>query len=500
MLIEIHHISKSFAGHVVLSDTSFTLTQGERVGILGANGSGKTTLLKILAGIERPDDGQVSVTKNTTIGYVPQAPDYADTETAASILSPLVEQWEMYRIENALETLGIGDCKEKPFGQLSSGQQTRLYLARIAVEECDVLLLDEPTNHLDGEALDWLEKYLETYKGTVCLISHDRVFLDNVTDRVLELSTGTIKEYGGNYSFYKEQKVIERAAEIRAYGAQQKDIKRLEKSAREIKEDAERTDADRKQTRDNDKYATTFFANRSSNKKSSAAKNIEQRREAMEELEKPEVDRKFKMLFTPHHLGSQIVATFEGVTYATSETNILSNTSFTIERGDRVILSGPNGAGKTTLIKLLLGQLEPRAGKVTLGKSVKIGYLSQEHDSLQGTHTVLAELTEKTGIDQTLSYHLLARLLVPREKMSQPVNTLSKGEQSKVLLAEIIACGANFIILDEPTNHLDIPAREAIEAALREYTGTLLVISHDRYFAKAIGSTRTLHLQDGILK
>jgi ATPase subunit of ABC transporter with duplicated ATPase domains len=500
MFIETHHISKNFEGHTVLSDISFTIKKGERIGIVGANGSGKTTLLKILAGIEEPDDGHVSITKGATIGYVPQAPDYDDTQTVADILAPFVREWETHRIDKALDTLGIFECKEKPFDTLSSGQKTRVYLARVIVEERDILLLDEPTNHLDVEALEWLEKYLKSYRGTICVVSHDRVFLDSVTDRIFELSAGILKEYGGNYSFYKEQRTIESEAYVRAYEAQQKNIKRLKTTAREVKADAERTDADRKQTRDNDKYATTFFANRASKKKSSAAKSIEQRLEMIDELEKPEADQKLKLLFTPHNVGSQVMVKCEDVTYATPETEVLSDVSFTIERGARVVLSGPNGAGKTTLIKLMLGKLKPQSGVISLGKSTKVGYLSQEHESLQSSHTVLSELTEKTGIDKTLAHRLLAWLLVPHDKMNQPVNTLSRGEQSKVLLSEIIASGANFIILDEPTNHLDIAAREAVEAALCEYQGTLLVVSHDRYFVEAIGSTRRLHLQGGTLK
>lgn len=500
MRIQTNHISKTFEGYAVLSDISFTIKKGECVGIVGANGSGKTTLLKILAGIDQPDEGEISIAKGATIGYVPQAPEYDDTQTVNDILTPLVREWETHRIDKALDTLGIIDCKQKPLAELSSGQKTRVYLARIVVEERDILLLDEPTNHLDVEALEWLETYLKRYHGTVCVVSHDRVFLDNITNRIFELSLGALKEYGGNYSFYKEQKAIEREAYIRAYEAQRKDIKRLKTAARDAKADAERTDADRKQTRDNDKYATTFFANRASKKKSAAAKSIEQRLEMMDEMEKPEKDAKLKMLFTPHDTGSQVVVKCEDVSYATPETQVFSDISFTIERGGRIVLSGPNGSGKTTLIKLMLGKLKPQSGEISLGQSVKVGYLSQEHESLESSHTVLAELTEKTGIDTTLAHRLLAWLLVPRDKMNQPVNTLSKGEQSKVLLAEIIASGANFIILDEPTNHLDIAAREAVEAALNEYQGTLLVISHDRYFVEAIGATRRLHLENGLLK
>ena len=500
MSIEAQHISKSFDDHAVLSDVSFTIKKGERVGIVGANGSGKSTLLKLLVSIESPDYGQITISKGATVSYVPQAPEYNDSTTIKDILLPLVAPHEEYRIDKALALLNLSDCKGKPFNQLSSGQKTRVYLARIVVEECDVLLLDEPTNHLDVKALEWLENYLKSCKGTICIVSHDRVFLDNVVTRVFELENGKLQAYGGNYSFYKEQKVIGKEAYKRSYEAQQKEIKRLKTTAREVKEDAKRTAASTKPTRDSDKYAATFFAERSSKKKASAAKTIEHKLETIDTLEKPEADPKLKMLFTPHEIGPQNVARFENVSYSTPESNILSDVSFTVGRGSRIALRGPNGTGKTTLIKLLLGQLNPASGEISLGESVNVGYLSQEHESLQSTHTVLNELTEKTGMDSTLAHRLLAWLLVPREKMNQQVNTLSKGEQSKVLLAEIIASGANFIILDEPTNHLDIPAREAVEAALREYTGTLLVISHDRYFIDQINTNQHLYLESGNLK
>lgn len=500
MYIETHHLSKKFEEHQVLSDISFSLPKGARVGIVGANGSGKTTLLRLLAGIETPDEGEVLIQKELTIGYVPQAPEYDTEYTAEEILLSFVGSQEKYRIEKALGMLGLLEHKEKKFRELSSGQKTRVYLARLVAKEPDILLLDEPTNHLDVQALEWLEDYFRGYRGTLCVVSHDRVFLDNITDRIFEIENGTLKEYGGNYSFYKEQKKIEREAYRRSYEAQQKDIKRLERRVRELRKDARSANDARTPKRDNEKYALTFFADRVSKKKDSAAKTIEGRLEKVDSLEKPHTDPKLKMLFESQSPSSQIVAKAESLTYTAEGRKILSDISFTLERGDRALLSGANGAGKTTLIKLLLREMEPDSGQIKLGVSVKPGYLSQEHEALQSSHTVFEELIGKTKIDETLAHRLLSWLSLSREKMKQPVNTLSRGEQSKVLLAELIASGANFIILDEPTNHLDIPAREAIEAALQEYEGTLLIVSHDRYFVRAMQCTQNLQLANGNLK
>jgi ATPase subunit of ABC transporter with duplicated ATPase domains len=486
-MLQTHKLTQEFDGRTVLDEVSLSIQAGDKIGLVGTNGSGKSTLLKILAGLDTPEYGQLTIDPQITIGYIPQAPDYARSkQTVGDILSDFVEPREDYRIDITLGLLDLTEQKDKVLCNLSSGQRTRVYLARIALQECDLLLLDEPTNHLDIEGLQWLEDYLSNFEGVILTVSHDRAFLDKLTQRTIELRDGKISEYGGNYSFYKSQKEIEQQAQVKAYESQQKEISRLKKSLKETKAEAVRTHDDRRQTRDNDKYAVDFFAERASQNKSSASKVMEKRLENMEKVNKPKLDPNLEMFFGSQSLGSQIVAKLEKVGYAINDVQILQETSLVIQRGSRIHLRGLNGSGKTTLIKLLLGELEPSSGDIAIGPSTKIGYLSQEHEILQSSTRVLQELTEETEINPTLAYQLLVWLNLPTDKIQQPVNTLSKGEQSKILLAKIIAGRANLLILDEPTNHLDILTRDSLESALQAYKGTLLVISHDRYFVEEI--------------
>jgi ATP-binding cassette subfamily F protein 3 len=495
MRLEVIHVSKAFDAHTVLSDVSCVLEAGMRVGIVGANGAGKSTLLQVMAGLLPPDEGQVIRARGMRIGYIPQAPEREEARTARELLAETVPH--AHGADAALETLGVADCATRPLNTLSSGQRSRVYLARIAAVTCDVLLLDEPTNHLDADALEWLEAYVRTFPGIVCIVSHDRAFLDGATERTFELEAGSLKVFGGNYSFYKAQRAVERTAAVHAYETYRDEVARLTQAARAEKDDALRINSDRKRTRDNDAFAPAFFADRASKKKSSAAKVMERRMRHMDVVERPAKDPKLKLLFGEMDRGPDIVMRCEHVSFAVHGRTILDDVSCVFERGERVALVGTNGSGKTTFIKLLLGQLVPTSGSIVRGDGVRVGYLSQEHESLTGMHTTLAELTDRAGIDVTHAHRLLSWLLVSREKMAQAVGTLSTGEQSKVLLARIIASGAHLIILDEPTNHLDIPAREALEATLRAYEGTLLVVSHDRYFLEAIGVTREITSSDG---
>lgn len=424
---------------------------------------------------------------------------YRINETISSLLQELVKPHEAYRIENALTLVGIIAQKDQLFGTLSSGQKTRVYLARLILNDPEILLLDEPTNHLDIEALEWLENYLKTYKGSVVVISHDRAFLDRVVQTIFELDQGKIKIYGGNYSEYKKQKLIEKEAYERAYEGQQKTIKQLQKTAKDVKEKAKKNHDSTKPTRDNDKFVAHFFAERSSKKLSSRAKNMEHRLETMERMEKPKKEFKMRALFSLKHPTPSVVVKCENLTCIRNKNKILNNITFSIQKTDRVALLGSNGGGKSTLVKLIIGELKPTDGNLSLGPSVSLGYLSQDHNELSSKHSVSQELMIKCGIDETTAYRLLKRFVLPEKIMSQAVKTLSSGEQSKLLLAEVMASGANFIILDEPTNHLDIPTREALESALREYEGALLVISHDRYFLENIGINRRITLANGNL-
>ena len=457
MHIQVSKLSKSFGGQEVLKDVSFAVGEGERVALLGNNGSGKSTLFKILMGEEAPDSGHVAFSPKTVqVGYLPQVVD-----------------------------------DENP---LSSGQKLKKRLREVLSSKPDMLLLDEPTNHLDWRGMEWLERAVRSFSGPVLIISHDRYFLDRLEDKVLELNCGEVMVYGGNYSLYKQQKQIEQESHLRSYEKQQKEIEKLQKVLVDKRQTILKGRTKAAPTRDNDKFAAFFFANRVGRKFGKQVQALESRLENMDKIDKPEPNWELKALFKPKQESSQAVAQVKSVGYK----NVLNSVSITIQRGQRVALIGDNGSGKTTLAKLILGQLNPDSGEVNLGNGVQIGYLSQEHQELGSDRIVLDELTSE-NIDKTESYKLLRRFLLAPEKINQPVKLLSSGEKAKLLLAKIMTSGANFIILDEPTNHLDIPSREAIEESLANYPGTLLVISHDRYFLERVGISNYIKLEGGRL-
>ena len=455
MNIQISHLSKSFGGQEILKDVSFTISSGERVGLLGKNGSGKSTLFRILAGEEMPDEGFMSISpKDTQIGYLPQVID-----------------------------------DDNPF---SSGQRLKKRLREVLDANSDILLLDEPTNHLDWQGMQWLEKVVQSFPGLVLIVSHDRYFLDRVIDKVLELDNGKIKVYGGNYSLYKHQKQIEQESHLRNFQKQQKQTRKLQADLIEKRQTVQKSNTKAATTRDKDKFAAFFFANRVGRKFGKQIQALKSRLENIDKIDKSETNWELKALFKPKQESSQTVVQIKSMNYK----NILIGVSLNIQKGQRLALIGNNGSGKTTLVKLILGQLITDSGEINIGNGVQVGYLSQEHQELESERTVLEELAGE-NIDKTESYKLLRRFLLPTNKIIQPVNLLSSGEKAKLLLAKIMTSGANFIILDEPTNHLDIPSREAIEESLANYPGTLFVISHDRCFLDNIKIERFVLVDHG---
>ena len=450
--IRVTHLSKSYGMQEVLRDISLTMSGGEKIGLLGGNGSGKSTLLRILTGEESADSGSVSISpKGLRIGYLPQVIDDG------------------------------GPC--------SSGQKTIRLLKDILKSDPDVLFLDEPTNHLDFDGLQWLEKMVENFQGLVLLTSHDRYFLDKTVTKIIELEEGRLEVYGGNYSLYIKQKKVQMNANERKYYQQQKRLRKLEERVEIIK--------NRTQQLEHTTTGSDHYMRRKASKAAISALSIEKRikKELAETtIEKPKVNLEMKVLFSPKNEGGETVVQLKGVGFK----NIIKNISFIVRRGHRIALVGDNGSGKTTLIKLLLGELRPESGEVIEGRSVEIGYLSQEHHELDSDNIVSDELAGGT-IDKTQIYWLLSRFLLPIEKINQPVKTLSSGEKARLLMAKIMTRGSNFIVLDEPTNHLDIPSREVIEESLASYTGTLLVVSHDKYFLERVGITEYLKLEEGRL-
>lgn len=451
MNLQINSLSKEYSGHEVLNEISFSIGDGEFVGLIGENGSGKTTLLKIIASLEKSDSGSIQIVpKETTIGYIPQAPDQV--------------------------------------GNLSSGELARKYLAEVMAKHTDLLLLDEPTNHLDFEALLWLENYLKNYKGTVIAISHDRRFLDNLATKILELDKGKIKVYGGNYSFFRQQKEIERQAYERQYFIQQKKIARTKQVINDISNRAQSIEGE----------TIDFYwlkrAAKVARKAVTQRRKLERFLESEKKLEKPEVDFELSAIFRPKTESSKTVVFLKNISKRFDQKEILKDFNLLINRGEKIALTGANGSGKTTLLNIILGKLEPDTGTVEIGDNVEIGYLPQEHQEENSDEGLLENIISATKIDKTSAYKLAKRFLFTEGDLRTAVKNLSSGQKSKLALAKIMTSGANFIILDEPTNHLDIPSREALETAIASYPGTLLFVTHDRYLLDMINPDRIIEL------
>ncbi len=494
MLIEATQLHKSYNENVILDDVSFVVTPNSRIGLVGENGVGKTTLLKILQKTESFDDGFLHIKKGLRIVYVPQVPDIDVTETVSSFLSNYTDKPHI--IIQALESLNANEIVHKKFGELSGGQKTKVYLARIALHEADVLLLDEPTNHLDMHGLDWLEKYIKQFKGALMLISHDRYFLDQVTTEIIELENGSLQSFGGNYSFYREQKQINKEAYAHQYQTQQKELGRLKNSANKQKEEGNRKNYNRVNTRDNDKYSAHYLADRSSNKLHNSAKNIESRMNHMNMLDKPDKEIVLDLYFRPSGAQNSNVIQIEDMDIAYTEP-LLHVDSLSVLYGQRIALQGENGSGKTTLIRHILDHKKHE--QIVVGPGVVIGYLSQDHAELLDNATAIDLLTEIEGIDVTAAYKILSQIKIDPKQAKQRTQDFSSGQKTKLLLALIMARGANCIILDEPTNHLDFEAIDVIESALVDFKGTLIVISHDRYFLEQIGVNKYISIKEKTL-
>lgn len=491
MNLILNSISKDYAGHQVLDKISFSIGERECIGLIGENGSGKTTLLRIVAGLDKPDSGSVQIIPDeAVIGYIPQAPEEIGDKSVREFLgdSLNLEADEMYKVDIGLAEIGMSDLAEKAVSQLSSGQRTKGYLARLLVEKPTLLLLDEPTNHLDLEALDWLEKYLADYEGSVLVVSHDRRFLDNLVDKIIELDQGKIKTYGGNYSFYRRQKQIEKEAYERQYLIQEKKIARTKEVINEI--------SNRAQSIENETIDFYWLkrAAKVARKAVNQRRKLERFLESEEKLEKPEPDFELSAIFKPRRESSKTVVYLKDISKVFGGQRVLHDFNLLINREKRVALLGANGSGKTTLLNIILGQLKPDSGIVEIGNAVEIGYLPQEQHDVNSTSSLLEYLEMEVNLDRTFAYKLAHRFLFSDADLRTSVKDLSSGQKSRLALAKIMASGANFIILDEPTNHLDIPSREALEKAILAYPGTLLVVSHDRYFLDMINPERIISL------
>ena len=514
MILSCSNISKSFGENDVLKHISFHIEEHEKAAVVGINGAGKSTLLKIIIGELAPDSGSVSLAKGASIGYLAQ---HQDLDAASTIYDALLEvKRPVIRMEERLRALEqsmkhlTGEALENALGEysrldhqfelaggyawkseitgvlkglgfeeeefskniksLSGGQKTRVSLGKLLLTKPDILLLDEPTNHLDMESISWLETYLKGYAGSVILVAHDRYFLDRVVTKVIELDNGAGTVFSGNYTAYSEKKAMLRDAQIRAYLNQQQEIKHQEAVIAKLK---------------------SFNREKSIRRAESREKMLEK----IDRLERPvEVNDAMDIRLEPDVVSGNDVLTVRDLSKAFGSHLLFSHVDFEIKRGERVAIIGNNGTGKTTLLKIINGIVPADSGQIRLGSKVHIGYYDQEQQVLHPEKTLFAEIQDTyPAMNNTQIRNTLASFLFTGDDVFKLIRDLSGGERGRVSLAKLMLSDANFLLLDEPTNHLDITSKEILESALNRYTGTVLYVSHDRYFINRT-ATRILDL------
>jgi len=439
MILNISNLSKSYVGQSVLKEVSFHLEEKEKAAIVGINGSGKTTLLRCILGIEEADEGGIAFSKDKKMAYLAQ--QHADMEQ-----------------------------EDEEYESLSGGQKTKKRLEEILMEKPDLLILDEPTNHLDIGSIQWLEKVLKRYDGAVLLVSHDRYFLDKIVTKVIDLERGKARMYLGNYTDYVEKKKMIREAERKAYENQQAEIKHQEAVIEKLKQ---------------------FNREKSIKRAESREKLLSK----VERLEQPEdLQNEMRLLFMPREASGNDVLIAKDLGKSFDGKRLFSHGTFSIQRGEHVAVIGDNGTGKTTLLKILNGLIQADEGEFRLGSKVKIAYYDQEHAVLHMEKTLFDEIQDTyPDMNNTRVRNVLAAFLFTGDDVYKRVGDLSGGERGRVSLAKLMLSDANFLILDEPTNHLDIQGKEVLEEAIRNYEGTVLYVSHDRYFINQT-ATRILEL------
>ena len=519
MILACQNIYKSFGTDVILKDASFHIEEREKAAVVGVNGAGKSTLLKIIVGELEADSGNVVLAKGRSLGYLAQ---HQDLESGSTIYQELLsvkqdvidleariralelemkhlsgdaltaaleaytrlnqefEQKEGYayksEVTGVLKGLGFAENDfEKQIDTLSGGQKTRVSLGKLLLSRPDLILLDEPTNHLDMASIAWLETFLLNYSGAVILVAHDRYFLNRVATKIVEIEAGTVRTFFGNYSDYGAKKAQLRDAQMTAWLNQQREIRHQEEVIAKLK---------------------SFNREKSIRRAESREKMLEK----IDLLEKPvQISSEMQLRLEPEITSGNDVLTVEGLSKSFGTLSLFSDLNFQIKRGERVALIGNNGTGKTTILKILNGLLEADKGSFVLGTKVKIGYYDQEHHVLHMEKTLFEEISDTyPDLDNTRIRSTLAAFLFTGDDVFKRIGDLSGGERGRVSLAKLMLSEANFLILDEPTNHLDIVSKEILEQALNRYTGTVLYVSHDRYFINTT-ATRILDLTEKTL-
>ena len=503
MILSCQSICKSFGEKVILQDASFHIEEREKAALIGNNGAGKTTLLRIIIEEISADSGQVVIAKDKKIGYLAQYQDihghhtiyeelmttkqyildmedkirsleqemkYVAGDKLESLMNSYTRLTHQFELENgyAYKSEIVGVLKglgfeEEDYGKqienLSGGQKTRVALGKLLISKPDILLLDEPTNHLDMESIAWLETYLLNYPGAVFIVSHDRYFLDKVVTKIVEIEAAQMRMYEGNYSAYALKKAQLRDAQYKAYLNQQREIKHQEAVITKLR---------------------SFNREKSIKRAESRVKMLDK----IQRIEKPiEIDNQMRISLEPRFISGNDVLTVEGLSKSFPGQTLFTDINFEIKRGERVALIGNNGTGKTTILKILNGIVAADAGRFALGSKVQIGYYDQEHHVLHMEKTIFQEISDTyPTLTETEIRNMLAAFLFTGDDVFKLISSLSGGERGRVSLAKLMLSEANFLILDEPTNHLDIASKEILEEALNSYTGTVLYVSHDRYF------------------
>lgn len=515
--LALRNIEKYYGAKHVLRGVTLEVNQGDRVGLLGRNGAGKTTLFEILAGRSTGDGGERMLRKGAGVGLLDQIPVFPESHRVEDVLysvygdllalqqemaglagrlaeagqdGPTLEKYGYlqqlfeagggYRMEENIARVYTGlqlDPKMRGafFNRLSGGEKTKVLLARLLLTRPDVLLLDEPTNHLDLAAIEWLEGFLGEYGGTVVVISHDRYFLDRVVTRIVELVDGRAEYYAGNYSFFSAEKEARQSQQQARYDAEQKKIKQLEAAARRLHDWAQQAD--------NPNMHRQAF-------------NLEKRAARLEKTPRPARDAKLRSLFEEASFSGAEVVVLQGVAKRMGERAVLDGVDLVVRRGERVAVLGENGSGKSTLLRIITGETGIDSGSVKLGPSVRYGYLPQEVAFDDPRLTVLEMVRRTLGVEQGSARGLLAGYLFRNDDIHRQVGNLSGGEKSRLKLCLLMRQEVNLLLLDEPTNHLDTDSREWLEKALEEFGGTVLLVSHDRYFVERFAA-RIIELKDG---